>query len=299
MERRRAIAVAGSLTITAFAGAVAAGASTGLFGLGTVGGAAAPATSVVPVSRPAPKVVEITIPAHGETKPASSSGAVAPVPSAGSGSAAPALAPAPAPLPAPVALAAAPAAAAPVPSGVREPDASPKRRSTTTSRRAVRAMTDATKGAKRANPPRRSRPAAGARIIAAALSVSSLFAVVSLLTLRNPEPTAVATSAPPSSTVPPQEVIVVIREVPAATPEPAAGGDGPGSGIRARRRRVQRVPHPVVGPRLVGVDRGVDARCGAQRSRAAPSAAPAPAPAPALRSCSCTCAAHGHEGELR
>ena len=34
MERRRALAVAGSLTITAFAGAIAAGASTGLFGFG-------------------------------------------------------------------------------------------------------------------------------------------------------------------------------------------------------------------------------------------------------------------------
>ena len=118
MERRRALAVAGSLTITAFAGAIAAGASTGLFGLGTVGGAATPSAKVAPVTRPAPKVVEVTVPSGRVAKAESGSGGAAPAPSAGYAAAAEAPAPAPAPAARP---APAPVAAPPVRSSVSEP----------------------------------------------------------------------------------------------------------------------------------------------------------------------------------
>ncbi|MEX2099866.1 MAG: hypothetical protein WEB19_00485, partial [Acidimicrobiia bacterium] len=81
-----------------------------------------------------------------------------------------------------------------------------------------------------ATPRRRTRPAAAARILVAGLSVSSLFGLVSLLTLSNPEqPTAVASNTLPPTTAPPQEILIVVREVPAdeaagAAPEPSDAG---------------------------------------------------------------------------
>ena len=82
MERGRALAVAGSLTITALAGVLFAGASTGLFGFGSAG-VASPTGSSVPNATPSvPQVVEVTVPAPANPSVSRAGTSVGPIPTA-------------------------------------------------------------------------------------------------------------------------------------------------------------------------------------------------------------------------
>jgi hypothetical protein len=127
MERRRALAIAGALTITLLTGTVAAGAVGGFFGFSPLESGASPAENAGPTAEPRPTVA-VHVPAAGgdQSTPPPASGRAAissPRTAVTPPSASPSPAPAPAVAPAPAPAAASQPAAQPIAADPASPPA--------------------------------------------------------------------------------------------------------------------------------------------------------------------------------